>query len=136
MASVPYSIVNLECMVADIRRDKIVILHLTTIDVWTRQRDQETYVPEPFESEGFIHCTLGHQNVIDVGNRYYTSDSRQFICLLIEEARVTSEIRYEDPAGIFPHIYGPLNLDSVTSVRAVVRDSDGRFERLGDEISA
>jgi uncharacterized protein (DUF952 family) len=110
--------------------------HLTTAETWARQRDQSTYLPDAFAQDGFIHCTDGEQNMVDTANRYYAADPSQFICLVIEQERVASEIRYEDPNRIYPHIYGPLNVNAVIAVRAFERDADGHFTRLGDEISA
>ena len=108
--------------------------HLTPQECWLMQCDGGEYTPEPFETEGFIHCTDGEDNVIAVGNRYYTGDPREMVCLVIDSDAVTADIRYEDPARIYPHIYGPLNIDAVRGVRDVVRESDGTFTKLGDSI--
>jgi uncharacterized protein (DUF952 family) len=110
--------------------------HLTTMECWERQKNLETYVPDAFANEGFIHCTDGQQNMIDTANRYYANDPATFICLEIDPARVSSEIRYEDPAHIYPHIYGPLNTEAVIAIRSMIRNVDGRFVRLGDVNSA
>lgn len=108
--------------------------HLTPKDCWSKQRTGQTYTPEPFATEGFIHCTDGEDNVVAVGNRYYAGVPREMICLVIDCNAVKSEIRYEDPDKIYPHIYGPLNTDAVREVREVVRAEDGTFTRLGDAI--
>jgi uncharacterized protein (DUF952 family) len=110
------------------------MLHLTTIDCWESQRAHEHYVPEAFATDGFIHCTHGDSNVIAVGNRYYAGEKRQMVCLFIDANRVESEIRYEDPERIFPHIYGPLNVSAVTDVLAVARDEDGTFRSIGESL--
>jgi uncharacterized protein (DUF952 family) len=106
--------------------------HLTPREVWDAQASQETYEPEPFEREGFIHCTDGEANVTDVGNRYYVPDARPFVCLVIDLDRVAASVRYEDEARIYPHINGRLNKNAVVRVRPVRRDDDGVFLGLGD----
>jgi uncharacterized protein (DUF952 family) len=106
--------------------------HLTPRDVWAAQAARDFYTPEPFEREGFIHCTDGESNVIDVGNRYYTADSREFVCLVIDVDRVRAQFKYEDKARIYPHLYGPLNTNAVTRVRPVLRDAGGAFLALGE----
>jgi uncharacterized protein (DUF952 family) len=111
-------------------------LHLTPAERWDAQRNGDTYTPESFAQEGFIHCTDGEDNVITVGNRYYHADPRGMVCLVIDSDLVQAPIRYEDVEGIYPHIYGPLNVTAVTGVRSVVRSSDGTFLRLGDTVSA
>ena len=85
------------------------------------------YAPEGFADEGFMHCTDGEQNVADTANRYYHGEQRMFIVLVIEKDLVTSEIRYEDPARIYPHIYGPLNRDAIMTVLPLLREADGSF---------
>ena len=119
------------------RKDSTVTFtfHLTPREHWDAQRSDAAYTPEPFETEGFIHCTDGEANVVTVGNRYYTSDPREMVCLVIDCDLVAAEIRYEDPERIYPHIYGPLNTDSVIDVRSVRRKADGTFTGIGDSVS-
>jgi glutathione S-transferase len=47
--------------------------------------------------------------------------------LYIDQDRVTPPIRYDDPAEVFPHIYGPLNRDAIVAVKAIGRAPDGTF---------
>jgi uncharacterized protein (DUF952 family) len=111
-----------------------VTFHLAPREHWDAQRNGPTYVPETFAVEGFIHCTNGDENVIAVGNRYYSGDPREFVCLVLDVARILPEIRFEDPAGIYAHLYGELNVDSVIAVRRVVRDNKGQFLRLAETV--
>jgi uncharacterized protein (DUF952 family) len=85
------------------------------------------YTPEPFDREGFIHCTDGAENVAATASRYYTADRRMYIALVIDKSLVQSEIRYEDPARIYPHIYGPLNRDAIVTIVPMLRNADGTF---------
>jgi uncharacterized protein (DUF952 family) len=101
--------------------------HLTPADVWTAQQSSQTYVPEAFGSDGFIHCTNGEKEVIEVGNRYYVSDRRPYVVLSIRCQDVEPPIQYEDPNLTYPHIYGPLNTDAVVAIRRVARDEAGTF---------
>jgi uncharacterized protein (DUF952 family) len=112
-----------------------VTFHLTPRERWDAQRANTAYTPEPFESEGFIHCTDGEANVVAVGNRYYTGDPRGMVCLVIDCELVNQEIRYEDPERIYPHIFGPLNTNAVVDVRSVRREADGSFTGIGESVS-
>ncbi len=47
--------------------------------------------------------------------------------LYIDQDRVTSPMRYDDPAEVFPHIYGPLNRDAIVAVKDIARALDGTF---------
>ena len=57
----------------------------------------------------------------------YRADSRPFLVLVIDLARVRAPVRYEDPRRVYPHIYGPLNRDAIITVLDVPRAPDGTF---------
>lgn len=105
-------------------------IHLVPTPVWEAQRDNETYLPEAFDADGFIHCTIGDGRMLAVANLFYTADPRPFRALSLDPALVTSEVRVEDPDAVFPHIYGPLQVAAVTGYRPVERDDQGRFVRF------
>ena len=102
-------------------------LHLTAADVWNSQQASGSYRPEAFEADGFVHCTIGEDNLIAVANAFYAGDRRAHVVLEIAPSRLSSPVRFEDPARIYPHIHGPLNGDAVISVRRVWRAPDGTF---------
>jgi uncharacterized protein (DUF952 family) len=53
------------------------------------------------------------------------------VLLWIDPQRLLAPIRYEASEGeIFPHIYGPLNLDSVLRVCELAPDADGVYRIL------
>jgi uncharacterized protein (DUF952 family) len=104
-----------------------VFFHLVAAAYYRDSDSSEPYTPAGFESEGFIHCTEGVDNVAAVGNRHYKDDRRMYIVLVIDPAKVRSEIKYEDPARIYPHIYGPLNRDAITTILPILRAADGAF---------
>jgi uncharacterized protein (DUF952 family) len=80
------------------------------------------------EDQGFIHCSLRHQ-LRGVAEFLY-SDADDLVVLVIDSEKVPAPIRYEAPepgAEKYPHIYGALSADAVTSVIAVRRDAAGRL---------
>ena len=101
--------------------------HLTPEPVWVEQAGANTYRPEGFDADGFIHCTDGEVNLLAVANAFYQTDRRPYLVLVIDLDRVTAPVRYDDPERIYPHIYGPLNRDAVVEVRRAVRLADGSF---------
>lgn len=111
-----------------------ITFHLTPLDVWLAQSGGQTYRPESFAREGFIHCTDGESRVIEVGNRYYAGDPRAYCLLSLDRARVAAPVVYEDPERVCPHIYGPLNVDAIVEVRSMIRAADGTFLRVGQAI--
>ena len=66
-------------------------------------------------TEGFVHASPREQ-LVRVANKFYAqvSDLR---LLEIDTGKVAAEIRWEPATGgLYPHIYGPLNVDAVVSV--------------------
>lgn len=85
------------------------------------------YVPPDFAKEGFIHCTDGREAVSIILTLIYRAAPGPWVVLYINKDRVEPPIKYEDPAGIFPHIYGPLNRNAIVAVREIGRAPDGTF---------
>ncbi len=108
-------------------RDAGVTYHLVPVAYWAENGGGESYTPEAFEADGFIHCTNGMERLLWVGNAFYTSDPRPFQVLVLDLAAIESPVRYDDPDEDFPHIYGPLNTSAVIGGLSVVRDDTGAF---------
>ena len=75
---------------------------------------------------GFIHCSFARQ-VRGVADAFYRGRS-DVVLLSIVPSRVRAPIREEAPPGsdeLFPHIYGPLNLDAVDAVEPLAARIDG-----------
>lgn len=109
-----------------VRRDA-QYLHLTPVAVWQRQLDGDQFLPDSYAADGFIHLTIGEENLIQVGNRYYYEDPREHVALMIDPSKLTAPVRFDDDSGRYPHLYGPLNVDAVIEVRPVSRGADGAF---------
>jgi uncharacterized protein (DUF952 family) len=101
--------------------------HYTPVDYFEKYMPGEDYTPAGFAQEGFIHCTDGAENMLKVVNRIYKDDPRDFLVLYIDKTRVKSPIKYEDREEIYPHIYGPLNVDAIADKRPALRAQDGTF---------
>jgi uncharacterized protein (DUF952 family) len=116
------------------------IYHLVTESEFRAQVKGNEYVPPRFNQDGFIHCTGEPDTLLAVANDYFSSVEEPVLVLVIETAKLTAEVRFEPPAPIegsgtshlegaqlFPHIYGPLNMDAVTEI-GVLRKSDGAYQ--------
>lgn len=117
---------------ADECRKAGLIYHLVPENVWDQARHSAAYVPEAFETDGFIHCTNGLDPLLIVGNTFYRGDSRSYMVLILKTDLIESEVRYDDADELFPHIYGPLNVDSVIGELNVARGADGSFTGYAD----
>lgn len=96
------------------------IYHVTTAQAWEAAKAQQSYVPATFEKDGFIHCSIERQ-IEGVLERFYQGQTG-LVKLKIEKAKVQRPVLFElaeDLNELFPHIYGPLNVDSVVAVTQI-----------------
>lgn len=87
------------------------LYHVTKRQAWEGARGLGLYEGDSLPSEGFIHCCTPEQ-LEGVVERYFGDRDPELIVLVIDPSRVTSEIRWEDG---FPHVYGPIEVEAVTS---------------------
>ena len=107
--------------------DKIV--HVCKKSDWTAAQEMGEYRAASLELEGFIHCSRPEQ-VLRVANAYYPGQL-DLVLLWINPQKLTAEMRWEPADGdIFPHLYGPLNLDAVVKVVDFTPDNDSVFRKL------
>lgn len=93
------------------------IYHITTTKAWEEALVIQSYLPSDFAKDGFIHCSIERQ-IAGVLERFYQGQNG-LVKLKIEKAKVQRPVLFElavDLNELFPHIYGPLNLDSVIEV--------------------
>ena len=103
-----------------------VTYHLVRPTEWRASDKSQPYVPLAFESDGFVHCTDGEDEVAATANRYYSGEA-DLVVLTIDLDRVTSPVRYEDPRRIYPHVYGPIDRGAIIAVRPIQRDPNGAW---------
>ncbi len=115
-----------------------ITYHLVLEAFYQACNPTEPYTPEDFERDGFIHCTDGIENVIQIGNWHFKADPRPWLLLIIDKSKVTAKVVFKDPKRIYPHVYGPLNRDSIVAEVLVQREADGTFltTGLGDEAAS
>jgi release factor glutamine methyltransferase len=102
------------------------IIHLCQRVAWHDAQRKGMYQGNSLEKEGFIHCSQPDQ-ILEVANRYYQG-VQDLILLWIDPDRVSAEIRWEQSDNaLFPHIYGPIDLDAVIVVTDLVPDIDGTY---------
>jgi uncharacterized protein (DUF952 family) len=113
------------------------ILHLASNNDWLAAVEKGAYRTDSLSTEGFIHCSKATQ-VVDVANRFYRGQ-RGLVLLVIEPSKLESGLKWEPPAHpnperaaavsdeLFPHIYGPVNLDAVVRVVSFESDASGNF---------
>jgi uncharacterized protein (DUF952 family) len=105
-----------------------MIYHIVSKSDWTAVGESAYYCGENLDTEGFIHCSTIEQ-VPDTAN-YLFMGRQDLVLLQIDESKLKSELKYEDAGDgcLFPHIYGPMEVDAVVTVADFPPNPDGTFE--------
>jgi len=105
------------------------IYHITKRIAWSGAQEFGEYRADSSGQVGFIHCSKINQ-VMRVANQYYSGQSG-LVILMVDSSRLKADIRWEPGTDkrdeLFPHIYGPINLDAVVGVFAFEPDREGSF---------
>ncbi|MGE0174262.1 MAG: DUF952 domain-containing protein [Oligoflexales bacterium] len=105
------------------------IFHITSESDWTAALNAGFYTAPSLQKAGFIHCSLPEQ-IPAVANYNFKGDAG-LVLLEIEEAKLRPEVKYEDlwnEGQLYPHIYGPLNVDAVLRTISFPPNEDGTFD--------
>ncbi|MBN1303838.1 MAG: DUF952 domain-containing protein [Anaerolineales bacterium] len=109
-----------------------VIFHLTTRSDWSGAQKSGTYTAGSLAADGFIHCSKAEQ-VERVANVYFPGQSG-LVILTIDLRKLKADVRWEPgtdkPDELFPHVYGPINLEAVIQVIEFEPNPDGSFTLL------
>ncbi|MGI0084984.1 MAG: DUF952 domain-containing protein [Nitrososphaerales archaeon] len=103
-----------------------IILHVARRGEWDKSKGKEEYRGDTLDSDGFIHCSTPSQ-VIGVANAAHRGQN-DLLLLCIDTTKVKQQIKYEKSrTKLYPHIYGPLNVDAVLKVIEFKPGKDGTF---------
>lgn len=94
------------------------VCHLVRVGEWHQRcaSGGDQYTASSFDAEGFIHFSTKSQ--VDATVERHYSDVDDLLVVTVAVDRLAADLRYEDLSGhgLFPHLYGPLNLNAVVSV--------------------
>jgi uncharacterized protein (DUF952 family) len=110
------------------------ILHITTRQEWEKAINVGTYTAPSLERSGFIHCSLARQ-IPAVANINFKAQ-KGLVILEIDESKLLHPVKYEDllnEGQLFPHVYGPININAVVRVVHFSPEADGNF-KLPEEL--
>jgi uncharacterized protein (DUF952 family) len=112
------------------------IFHITTEAEWARAQAEGAYSASTrgltLAQVGFVHCAFEEQ-VARVAYVFFRGVARLLV-LRIAIDRLNAEVRYENLEGgheLFPHVYGPLNLDAIVGVMPLPPGRDNTFTFTG-----
>lgn len=93
------------------------ILIITTPARWDQAVAEGQYRRDDLATEGFLHASRPDQ-LPWVAETFYEGQTG-LVVLRVDTEMLTSSLKWETPPGmddVFPHLYGPLNLDAVIEV--------------------
>jgi uncharacterized protein (DUF952 family) len=105
--------------------DKYIICE-AEIKNWPDIQKAGVYSPDSLKTLGFIHCSRATQ-LFFVANKFFNGTS--WIFLVIDPERLTSPLKYEGTlnSNLYPHVYGPVNLDAVIGTKEIEPNSEGSY---------
>lgn len=84
------------------------------------------FAPESLQTEKFVHASPANQ-LTRIANKYYLDNDTVHVAV-VRKTKVVAPIKWEPAtAGIYPHIYGELNMDAVEQVVPFYKGEDQRF---------
>ena len=118
------------------------IYHLVPLSYYQAQPSDQPYLPDAFDDEGFIHCTVGADTLLQVANAFLGNLTQPLLVLEIDPDRLTVPLKFEPPASpksaesdftpnpdiLFPHVYGPLNREAIKHTFLLQRGSDDKWQ--------
>ncbi|NUS93997.1 MAG: DUF952 domain-containing protein [Nocardia sp.] len=114
--------------------DTHTLVHLCTPGEWTLAEERGEHRPDSLRSEGFVHLSAPQQVHLPA-NRLFAG-RRDLLLLRLDPDLLAAPVRWEpgapsdDPALRFPHLYGPLPVESVRGVDSYLPGPDGLFVPL------
>lgn len=108
-----------------------MILHFCPRGTWTAAVAAGEYRGDTLASEGFIHCSPAAQ--VHLPANAIARGRTDLVLLEIDPTRLTAPVRWEpgdpnDPSSMmFPHVYGPIDLDAVVAIHEYQPEADGTF---------
>jgi uncharacterized protein (DUF952 family) len=117
----------------------MIIYHLITGQALEAARQSGSHTTDSLHTEGFIHFSQAHQ-VAGVANKYYRTTPDLYV-LYVETEHLSAPLKFEppahpaggdtaqpDPHGLFPHLYGPLNMAAVIKAVPFVPGPGGMYQ--------
>ena len=98
------------------------IFHITEQSTWQEAKHNTFYEGDTLSVDGFIHCCLFEQ-IEDVLLNWFKG-KHDVVILEIDPGILLSPVKYENLEGgleMFPHVYGPINLDAVINEKSALK---------------
>lgn len=104
------------------------IYHLVPLSQLGSGLTEESYTPQRFDLDGFVHCAETPVTTVAVANDYFSDLSEPLVVLDIDSLQLSAPLKFEAPAplpggeahlkmaSLFPHVYGPIDIGAIQAV--------------------
>ncbi len=83
-------------------------------------------IRDSLDTEGFIHASPRAQ-LNRVANKYYKTVGSPLVVVLAVD-KISVPVKWEPATGgLYPHIFGPLNMSAVEKIVPIAKNADGNF---------
>jgi uncharacterized protein (DUF952 family) len=109
-----------------------LIYKIVPAALWRQAEDRGRFDGAPVDIEdGFIHFSTAAQ-VEETAAKYF-SGRTDLLLIAVDRKRLGEGLRFEPARGgaLFPHLYAPLPLDAIVSVKRVPPASGGGHDFSG-----
>jgi len=107
------------------------IFHLAELSTWASAKASGDYSSSTRDQSlaevGFIHCSFEQQLSATATRFYADAEPGRYVALVIDPSLLRARFVVEQAGNgeLFPHIYGPLNVDAVVATRPLIwRESE------------
>lgn len=110
------------------------VAHITTRAAWAAALAAGEYMAPSLGTQGFIHASRPDAGQLLAVADFLYRGHPDLVVLLIAPERLHPELRWEEfepGSDLFPHLYGPVNLDAVVAVLDFPPEPDGTFRLPG-----
>ncbi|MEE9339458.1 MAG: DUF952 domain-containing protein [Methylococcaceae bacterium] len=93
---------------------------------YDRAKNEGVLVTDSLNEVGFIHASPKAQ-LNRVSNKYYKNVDSPLV-MIVDKKLIEAEVKWEPATGgLYPHIYGSLNMNAVIKVQNISIGEDGDF---------
>ncbi len=104
---------------------------LSSLQEYSQAKQSGWLERDSLQTEGFIHASPRAQ-LNRVANKFYTQVESPLL-IALNVSKITAPVKWEPATGgLYPHIYGPLNMDAVVDVKPITKNSQGVFDICTD----
>ena len=105
----------------------MLIYKICPAALWRQAAAEGVFRGAPVDlADGYIHFSTAAQ-VRETAAKHFAGQ-RDLLLIAVEAEKLGASLKWEPSRGgaVFPHLYAPLELSTVTSVASLPLDDDGR----------